>query len=58
MTYSDAAKYPHDISSGDAPETDDDNVENVDNADLPRSHSSTIAGKVLKTILLVNLFSC
>lgn len=42
------------MSSGDASEADGDKVENVDSADLPRSHSSTIAGKFLKTIVLVN----
>ncbi|XP_041818510.1 breast cancer type 1 susceptibility protein homolog isoform X2 [Chelmon rostratus] len=40
-----AAKHRHDMSSGDTPDTDHDNVENVYSDDLPRSHSSTIAAQ-------------
>lgn len=34
----------HEISSGDSPGTDHDSEEHV-SSDLPKSHSSTIAGK-------------
>ncbi|XP_067343475.1 breast cancer type 1 susceptibility protein homolog [Channa argus] len=45
VTDSDATKYPHDMSSGDAPATDCENTQSMDSVDLPRSHSSTIAAK-------------
>uniref|UniRef100_A0AAQ6IH41 RING-type E3 ubiquitin transferase BRCA1 n=1 Tax=Anabas testudineus TaxID=64144 RepID=A0AAQ6IH41_ANATE len=45
VTDQDAAKYPHDMSSCGTHDTDGDNVENVDSADLSRSHSSTIAAQ-------------
>lgn len=57
VTDSDGVKYPHGMSSGDAPGTDHDKVEDVDSADLSRSHSSTIAGKVMKPFMLVNLIT-
>ncbi|GLD62905.1 breast cancer type 1 susceptibility protein isoform X1 [Lates japonicus] len=43
VTDAEATKHPHNTSSGDTPLTDLDNMENADDADLPRSHSSTIA---------------
>ncbi|XP_026172148.1 breast cancer type 1 susceptibility protein homolog isoform X2 [Mastacembelus armatus] len=45
VTDAEAAEHPHDISSGDTPGTEHNNVENVHNADLPRSHSSSIAAQ-------------
>lgn len=46
VTDAEATKHPPNTSSGDTPLTDLDNMENADDADLPRSHSSTIAGKI------------
>ncbi|XP_070846855.1 breast cancer type 1 susceptibility protein homolog [Chaetodon trifascialis] len=41
----DAEVTKHDMSSGDMPGTDHDNMENITSDDLPRSHSSTIAAQ-------------
>ncbi|KAK2820430.1 hypothetical protein Q5P01_023389 [Channa striata] len=45
VTDSDATKYPNDMSSGDAPDTDCDNMQSLDSVDIPRSHSSSIAAQ-------------
>ncbi|XP_044033592.1 breast cancer type 1 susceptibility protein homolog isoform X2 [Siniperca chuatsi] len=45
FTDTEATKHRHDVSSGDTPGTDCDDMENVDNNGLPRSHSSTIAAQ-------------
>lgn len=49
VTDTEAAEQCHDMSFGDTPHHD--NVENND--DLPRSHSSTIAGKILRLYMMV-----
>ncbi|XP_040885563.1 breast cancer type 1 susceptibility protein homolog isoform X2 [Toxotes jaculatrix] len=44
-TDAEATKHPHNMSSGDAPVTDLDNLESADHDNLPRSPSSTIAAQ-------------
>lgn len=50
VTDAEAPEHCHDMS-GDTPGTEHDSVESKD--DLPRSHSSTIAGKILKPCMVV-----
>ncbi|XP_042364341.1 breast cancer type 1 susceptibility protein homolog isoform X2 [Plectropomus leopardus] len=45
VTDAEASKRCHNMTLGNTPGTDHDNVENVDIDDLPRSHSSTIAAQ-------------
>ncbi|AWP17743.1 Breast cancer type 1 susceptibility protein -like [Scophthalmus maximus] len=45
VTDAEATKHPHNVSSGDAPVNDLDNVEIAEHDDLPRSYSSTIAAQ-------------
>lgn len=56
VTDAKATKHCYDTSSGDTPNTDHDNEEHV-NDDLPKSHSSTIAGKMLGPCVMVRLFT-
>lgn len=55
VTDAEATEHRHDTLSGDTPGTDHDCEEHFDN-DLPKSPSSTIAGKILRPCVMVHLF--
>lgn len=48
-----ATKHGDDVSSRETHGTDHDNLENADSDDLQKSHSSTIAGEILKPHIVV-----
>ena len=47
-----ATKHCDEMSSGDKPCSDRDNFENVDDDDLPKSCSSTVAGEISRPCMV------